>query len=339
MLRAIKQRHVRPRMMGFRVNSTSTSPVAEVNSDNILSLTDHGAGDTTITFKNPYQRDSLVFATCDTDVGNGAIGNLSATSLTSCRVVANNSAGSGADGTIDVLSFGFDSIESYPAAPLYHHIYTPVYSPRIIGFHVDGTGTASLVSGKFQGTLTDNGTGDYTITFNRQFAEAPLIFGTVIGSTAGVVNKVTSSVSNVNVKTFDAAGNATDLDFYLFVVGKDTPGQAAGIKRAVQTPQRLARAEVFELTVTTGTPSLTTGLGSHAGSIADTGTGIFTLTFSEKFKRVPQVLLTAGGSNIANIDSVAVDSCVIRTFTNAGVAADPTVVHGLVLGYDDVTEY
>lgn len=42
----------------------------------------------------------------------------------------------------------------------------PQRKVRVLQFIVDGTGTAAITSGAKSGVLTDNGVGDYTITFN-----------------------------------------------------------------------------------------------------------------------------------------------------------------------------
>ena len=46
-------------------------------------------------------------------------------------------------------------------------LQTDYQDPKLFAFKVDGTGTAKLTgSGANQATLTDNGTGDYSITLN-----------------------------------------------------------------------------------------------------------------------------------------------------------------------------
>jgi hypothetical protein len=95
---------------------------------------------------------------------------------------------------------------------------------RIHGFRVDGTGTASILAGGFDGTLVDNGTGDYTITFTKAFAanRLPVCVGSAIGATAAVVQLAAVTTSTVQVLCFDAAGVAVDADFHLHVLGYDS---------------------------------------------------------------------------------------------------------------------
>lgn len=94
---------------------------------------------------------------------------------------------------------------------------------RLMSFSVDGTGTAALGgSSKFSASLTDNGTGDYTVTFDVKYGRAPEAYCTPL--TTGIHCEIFSiSTSAVRVKTFAVADGttATDADFHLLVVGSD----------------------------------------------------------------------------------------------------------------------
>lgn len=99
---------------------------------------------------------------------------------------------------------------------------------RTILFRVTGTGTAVIDEGNSHATLTDNGTGDYTLTFTRPSARTPVLSGQpcVIGSSG---DAVVSSVSTtaVRVLTFAADGTtATDKVFHLQINLFDVPSQA-----------------------------------------------------------------------------------------------------------------
>lgn len=338
MLRAIRNDHIRPRLLGFRVNST-TSTVAEINPNN-CTITDNSAGNTTLTLVEPFARTPLVVASCDTDVGDGALANyVTATNLAQ-RVLSSTSAGTATDGTIHVMSLGWDSATTDIVTPS-HTLRSSVTGPRLIGFGVDGTGTAALLTGKYQATLTDNDTGNYTLTFNSPFAEAPVVVGTVLGTTAGVVNVVTTAVNAVNIKTFNAAGAATDFDFCLFILGRDHSDviRVPGRGRIVHTPQRLPRILGFNITVDTGTPSITTGLGSLDGAITDNGVGDYTVTFTTPFARTPEVVAMATSTHICTVAARSTSAVQINTFDNAGSAVEAAALNIICLGYDDATQY
>lgn len=321
--------------MGFRVNST-TSTAVEINKGNVKTITDNGTGDTTLTWKNPFSRAPIIVGSSDTDAGAGSMFNVEAASITTGQFKTRNNAGAVADGTQHVLVCGWDSSTTDIVTPS-HTLNSPVIAPRLITFKVKGTGTAAIQGGARHATLTDNGTGDYTLTFTNPFGEAPVIVGTVIGSTAGKVDVVTTAVNAVNVKTYDTAGAATDFDFYLYALGRDsnTISQVPG--RAVQTPQRLARFLPFELTVSGGTP--TVNIGGKDFSVTDNGVGDFSLAITKPFKRAPHVVMSVNSSRLATAHTVSTSLVRINAFTEAGAAVDASLIHGFVLGFDTADEY
>jgi len=92
--------------------------------------------------------------------------------------------------------------------------------PRLVAFKIDGTGTASILIGSKDGSLADNGTGDYTITLDKPFARAPIVVATPI--TAGCVAEIASaSASAIQILLKDTAGVAKDGDFHILVHGFD----------------------------------------------------------------------------------------------------------------------
>lgn len=94
---------------------------------------------------------------------------------------------------------------------------------RQLGFKVTGTGTAAINQGSTDATLTDNGTGDYTLTFTKPFARAPIPVVTPL--TTGIHAEVTSASSTaVRIKTFAVADGttATDAVFFVHVLGYDS---------------------------------------------------------------------------------------------------------------------
>ena len=68
--------------------------------------------------------------------------------------------------------------------------YKPVKSAfnngKLVGFRVDGTGTAAITGTDSNlCTLTDNGTGDYSLTFTTALAQPPIVLACI--STEGVL--------------------------------------------------------------------------------------------------------------------------------------------------------
>lgn len=107
-------------------------------------------------------------------------------------------------------------------------VVSPQRLMRIMSVKVDGTGTAAL-SGTCSSnmSLTDNGTGDYTLTFDIPFKRAPEVMVTPI--TDNIVAKIISSaVTAVNIGTENLSGSATDADFHVIILGSDTADQIQG---------------------------------------------------------------------------------------------------------------
>lgn len=95
--------------------------------------------------------------------------------------------------------------------------------PHIIGARVDGTGTASMLEGGQEITLTDNGTGDYTLTFGTAFARVPVVVASPLTADA-IIQIGTISASAVQILGFDATDGTTakDIDFHVMILGWDT---------------------------------------------------------------------------------------------------------------------
>jgi len=88
-----------------------------------------------------------------------------------------------------------------------------------------------------------------------------------------------------------------------------------------------------------GTPEITMGSG-HA-TVADTGTGIYTVTLTRAFARVPLILLTpiianTGDELFAMLRSVAAGSFIIELSDDTGALTDGDV-HVMVLGFESAS--
>lgn len=97
--------------------------------------------------------------------------------------------------------------------------------PRALFFKLTGTGTAALGEGKYDATLTDNGTGDYTLTFVKPFARTPVV--NVNSLTAGIQIKLHAlSTTAIQIKSFAVDGTtATDAVLDIAVFGWDSADQ------------------------------------------------------------------------------------------------------------------
>jgi hypothetical protein len=107
---------------------------------------------------------------------------------------------------------------------------TPQRQTRVLGFRVDGSdvagGTATtngLLEGDQHATITENSSGDYTLTFNTAFARVPVVSGTVATdvSTLRIVS-VTAAAVRIEQVGADQTTPLADGDFHLIVMGYDT---------------------------------------------------------------------------------------------------------------------
>ena len=100
-------------------------------------------------------------------------------------------------------------------------IKSPQRLPRQLHFKVDGTGTASIVIGSKDATLTDDGTGLYTLTFAEPFARPPVVVCTNISAAVRLFRVVSATATACQIAVFDASGVDQDADFFCVVQGFD----------------------------------------------------------------------------------------------------------------------
>lgn len=94
---------------------------------------------------------------------------------------------------------------------------------RLMALKLDGTGTAALNGpSSLEATLTDNGTGDYTVTFDKAFTQAPVVTATCITADC-VVDTIVAAVGSVQITLVDATDgtSAKDGDIEIILVGSD----------------------------------------------------------------------------------------------------------------------
>jgi hypothetical protein len=97
---------------------------------------------------------------------------------------------------------------------------------RLLAFRVDGTGAASILEGTRDATLTDNGVGDYTLTFATAFARVPVVMAPGLLAASGVSQIFTVTAAAVRIKIFAVDGvTPLDADFHVMVLGFDSADQ------------------------------------------------------------------------------------------------------------------
>ena len=95
---------------------------------------------------------------------------------------------------------------------------------RLLGLRVDGTGTASILEGVNDAVLTDNGVGDWTLTWAKPFARVPEVVAMPLAVDV-VLSIVPGSLTNaavqIKARSVAASPAAADCDFHVIVLGSD----------------------------------------------------------------------------------------------------------------------
>jgi hypothetical protein len=89
---------------------------------------------------------------------------------------------------------------------------TEVYTAKA-WVNFNGTGTVAIRAAGNVSSITDNGTGDYTLNFTNAFADAnyaPVAIGELNGGAMSIANTQAISASSWNVRIRDNAGNNID---------------------------------------------------------------------------------------------------------------------------------
>lgn len=102
----------------------------------------------------------------------------------------------------------------------------PQRGMRVLSLQKSGLGTPALsADGKFDGTIVDNGVGDYTISFELPFVRVPMCM--VQSKTSATVARCVAAVGSVQVLCFAMDGTTpAEADFDLLVLGSDVADQA-----------------------------------------------------------------------------------------------------------------
>lgn len=94
--------------------------------------------------------------------------------------------------------------------------------PHMIFARIDGTGTASVLEGSHELVLTDNGVGDYTLTFAQSFGRIPTVVCTLLTTnTYAMISTVSTTAVRILVKQVADGSTATDADFHVLISGCD----------------------------------------------------------------------------------------------------------------------
>lgn len=344
MLRALKHSFNSPRILGVKATSLSGACTVNISPDDISAAASATAGKAYLTLGDSFQREGVCCGSPFNSVGNSSSLLIDADPTYAVQSFKTHDGTNPADGAFNAFILGYDSNASdYVAygpqlAPF--TVKNAWNSPRIELFKVTPHATTPVISiGAGKATLTRNDTGDYTITFKKAFAASEVIAACLpICATAAFAQPVSCSATAVRVLA-SAAGSASDANpFYVVIQGSDNPQYGSRHMRTTRVSDRLPRLIAGHIAYSAGTPSIVCGTGDF--TIADTGTGVLTVTFVNPFKREPIVLgnQDAVGTVTANA-AASVDTLILDAWNTAGAATDPGDLHFMAFGYDSADEY
>jgi hypothetical protein len=330
MLRDVKNKHIKPRIVPFRATLSATAANVAVNTgygDYSIARASTGTG--TLTLKEPFSRVALPFLSQETTTGgyttfNSATG-LSATVPFTLR----NTSGTAVDGVVSGFTFGWDSTDLSLCKE--QRVAASISSPRVEWGKVTGTtGVVAINAKSFKCTRTTNGT--YTITFGCSFGSIPVVMVTGSGNTSTSVanrSRVTSvTAQGCTVTMAPESGTPTDGDFYILAIGTDGRSDAAKGRMPLENSQRLPRIVAGQITVASGTPTISIGGatgGADLTTIVDGGTGDFSFTIAQAFAREPAIFLS---TTTQEAEVVSFTAGVVR-FKTKNSSGNDTDVNGV----------
>lgn len=202
-----------PRMMGFHISSAAAMTIGGTQATVAKALSVY-----TLTFSRAFSRACMVWVTPIATLQKAA--RVTAVSASAASIATFSAAEAAEDNAFYALVLGWDSPDQQWGRSSEKAIQVPQLKPRMETFLVDGTGTAELDIGSGDATLVDNGTGDYSLTWTKPFARAPIVITTALSGRAQCLSA--ASTTGVNIGSFDAGGSAADDNISVLVLGMDS---------------------------------------------------------------------------------------------------------------------
>ncbi|OQB10437.1 MAG: hypothetical protein BWY21_00358 [Parcubacteria group bacterium ADurb.Bin216] len=344
MLREVCHNHVKPRLLAFRTSQNSNGVNARYGYGD-FTFARPSDGILTVTPREAFTRNSLIFGVQGGAGDGGYVGNSDATGKSSVfSLTGYDSAGNATDSDIDGVIFGWDSSDANLVKD--QRVTTGLYNSRIIWGRVTGT-TGAVVVGNGDFSVTRSGTGTYVVSYRRTFSQAPVVLVSGIATSTALSPRITNSASarlatGCTITLAGNSGSPADGDFYIVVIGQDTRSDSSKRRQILMNSQRKPRILGAQVTMASGTPSLT--IGGQTGGIDFTGltdneAGDFSLTIAKPFARQPAVIVSTTTQR-SQVHSYS--NNVIRVLTKAANDTNTDVdgvTNILVIGSDDASEY
>lgn len=334
MLRDIKNKHLRPRLLGYKFTNDGTIVNAIGVGD--VTQTRNDTGDTTTTFVEAFRRAPISFACRDTSGADG--GYISGVSVAgSVNFICRDEAGSVEDANAYGLTLGWFSNDA--SLVLAQQLKGTQLYPRIEVFQVNTASSGSITIGAGRARLTRNGDGDVTLTFKNSFRNNNVIAVANACQATVIATDVSSATAeSVRVKCFDTSNVAADGIFNLVVLGSDSRDTCQQHENPVQSSQR--KPFIVGYKIAAAGASLT--VGSQDGSVVRNAAGDYTITFSNTFfKRTPICLCMSSATSANGRGQILAQSSTeveVLVSDASGTGAD-VAAEVLVIGFQDASEY
>lgn len=339
MLREVKNKHVKPRIVPFKVTVDSSTSTVNIGYGD-YTTTKTAAGRLNLLHRMGFSRNGLVFVS-QSGIADGGYVSFDATAGTSNSfdLICKDKAGSNTAGSAEGFCFGWDNTDLSICKS--QNVAATQNAPRVIWGKIASAGTVSIGTKDF--TCTSTVTGVYNITFTNAFGKPPLVKVTGISTSAVVCETIsTKTATSVVVNMADETGALVAADFYILVIGSDSSSDSARGRLPLENSQRKPRIVACQITNTAGTPTLTIGGatgGADFNTLTDNGAGDFSITITESFIREPAIFLCTTRQRV-QVHSYAAGVIRLLTKTAGGTDTDVTgVTHVFVIGSDDAAQY
>jgi len=209
---SVRTQAVSPRLMGFKVDAAGT--ISSGSNQAAISL---ASSVYSLTFNRTFGRGSVVVVSPIAATRKAV--RVTAASALGASIETYDPVGTALeDNSFYCLVMGWDTPDEQ--AGFRRTCRVPQLAPRMESYFIDGTGTASIDIGSEDGTLTDNGTGDYSVTFKQPFTRAPIVI--VTGRTHPAQLLASATTTGFRVGCFNNGTNAAvDDKLYAIVLGYD----------------------------------------------------------------------------------------------------------------------
>lgn len=219
-LQSVRATFPAPCLHGYFIDADASTPTF-LSGGSQATITRNGVGDYTLTFTPAFSR--IVAAVAVGSNAAATMVRIASLSASSCNIKIFDAAGAAAERNVALFVLG--SLSTFRSGRQRKNLQVPQLEPRIIiGKLVNDAGTPTInIGGATDGTdfaVTDNGTGDYTVTFSRPFKRAPVVIP--CGKVTSAQLAAQPSVSAANILCFNDSGTATDDDVGFVALGYDS---------------------------------------------------------------------------------------------------------------------